>query len=155
MKISVCIRQHSNQVLTKTVCGGSQGLWEGPFCKKQTFLKTSLSLCSLLPSPLLLRFLCLSILFAFHPPTPPLTSLPPRLPSSVSGKHWSPPPPICVQNKCVHMMQSPPSPLKWRLEWSPYLAVCASAVPPPPVCVCVCVCKSVCWLDLLTTQKST
>lgn len=127
VKIPVCIRQHSDQVLNENcLWSKSKGYGRVLFVKENLFEKSSLFLCSSLPSPLLLRFLCLSILFAFntsaHPPTPTptLTQL-----NNVSRKHCtSIPPSICVQKKCVQMMQSPPSPLKWRLEWSPCLAVC-------------------------------
>lgn len=123
VKIPVCVCQHRDQVFKgKLSVVKVKGLWEAPFCKRNTekkpFWKSSLFLCSSLPSPLLLRFICLSFLFA---PVP----LPP-FPNGVSGKHCSSSlhPSIRVQKKCDQMMQSPPSPLKWRLEWSSHSAAC-------------------------------
>ena len=72
VKIPVCIRQHSDQVLNENCLWlKSKGYGRVLFVKENLFEKSSLFLCSSLPSPLLLRFLCLSILFAFNTSAPP------------------------------------------------------------------------------------
>lgn len=81
VKIPVCVCQHRDQVFKgKLSVVKVKGLWEAPFCKRNTekkpFWKSSLFLCSSLPSPLLLRFICLSFLFAPVPLPPFLTASP-------------------------------------------------------------------------------